>query len=68
MEAVMMASGSENEAYLQCLTLFLELRKKLRLSCESISGGLCMIIYHVLFEWRMSLVVLNSFTTAATLT
>lgn len=35
MEAVIIVVGHENEASLQCHTGLLELRKKLRLSCES---------------------------------
>jgi len=45
MEAVIIVPDSENEASLQCLTQFLELGKKLRLSCESVNGGLCMFVF-----------------------
>lgn len=43
MEDVIILSSSENEASLQCLTWFLELRQKFRLSCESVSSGPYMI-------------------------
>lgn len=50
METAIIVRGNENGASLQCLTQFLELRRQLGLSCESINKGLLMMMFSCFVE------------------
>lgn len=64
MSVVIVVSDSESEASLKCFNQFLDLKKKLRLSSESVREASCMVIS---LKWRIYFVLLNSFAIATRL-